>query len=179
MTEKKKNPTVGRVDVSQRAGGDQPTSGLKISRLFSASREALWRAWTEPELLKQWHGPKQFTAPVIELDLRYGGKYLFCMRSSDGKDYWSTGTYREIVPNEKLVFTDSFADAQGNVVPGSYYGLPGDFPLEMLVTVTFSDEAGRTRMTVFQEGMPGGQMGEMATQGWNESLDKLAAVVEK
>lgn len=169
----KKNPTVDRLDVSQRAGGEQPVSGLAITRTVDAPREKVWVAWTDPELLRRWHGPKHFTAPVIELDLRYGGKYLFCMRSAEGKDYWSTGTYREIVPNEKLVCTDSFADAQGNVVPGSYYGMGEDFPIEMLVTVTFEDDAGRTKMTLLHEGMPGGEMGEMAKQGWNESLDKL------
>ncbi len=174
----KKNPTVDRLDVSQRAGGEQPVSGLEITRTFDAPRENVWKAWTEPELLRRWWGPKQFTAPVIELNLRYGGKYLFCMRSPEGKDFWSTGTYREIVPNEKLVCTDSFADPDGNVVPASYYGMGEDIPIEMLVSVTLEDDGGRTKMTLLHEGMPAGEMREMTKQGWNELLNKLADVLK-
>ncbi len=97
-----------------------------ITRMFDAPREIVWKAWTDPELTKRWWGPKNFTAPVIRIDLRVGGKYLNCMRGPDGKDYWSTGIYREIVPRERLVMTDSFADEKGNVVPASYYGMTGD-----------------------------------------------------
>src|SRR5436309_6181260 len=109
---------------------------LTIVRVFDAPREAVWKAWTDPERAKRWWGPKGFTAPFIEIDFRVGGKYLFCMRSPDGKDYWSTGTYREIVPMKKFVATDSFADAKGKVVPASYYGMDADFPLELLWIVT-------------------------------------------
>jgi len=146
---------------------------LLIERTFDAPRERLWKAWTDPELMKRWWGPAVFTAPVINIDLRVGGKYHYCMRSPDGKDYWSTGIYNEIVPNERLVVTDSFADEKGNVVPGSYYGMPGDLPLEMHVTVTFEEQGGRTRMTLKHSGFPDGPHQDMARQGWNESFDKL------
>ena len=96
---------------------------LFIQRIFAASRDRVWKAWTDPDLIAQWWGPAGFTAPVIEVDLRKGGRYLFSMRSPVGQEFWSTGVYREIVPMERLVYTDSFADAEGNVVPASTYGM--------------------------------------------------------
>ncbi len=147
---------------------------LTITRMFDAPRDLIWKAWTEPEDFKKWWGPKNFTAPVAKIDLRVGGKYLGCMRGPDGKDYWSTGVYREIVPKERLVCTDSFADEKGNVVPASNYGMAGDWPLELLVTVMFEEIGGRTKMTLRHEGIPAGMMRELTETGWSESFDKLA-----
>jgi uncharacterized protein YndB with AHSA1/START domain len=149
---------------------------LNITRIIDAPRERVWNAWTDPEQLKTWWGPKGFTAPFIRMDIRVGGSYLTCMRSPDGKDYWSTGVFREIVPESRLVMTDSFADEKGNVVPGSYYGMASDFPREMLVTVTFEDADGRTKLTLKYSGAKNITESDLAsmTQGWNESLDKLA-----
>ena len=93
---------------------------------------------------------------------------------NEGRPIWSTGFYREIVPLERIVCTDSFADEDGNIVPATDYGMADDFPLEMVVTVTFEDLGGRTRMTLRHEGMPAGEMSEGASVGWNESFDKLA-----
>jgi len=155
-----------------------PTTSTKqelvIERVFDAPRELVWRAWTEPDLFMRWWGPKGYTTPHCEIDLRVGGKFLNCMHSSEGQDIWSTGTYREIVPLERIVCTDSFADEKGNVVPASHYGMPDDIALEMLVTVTFEDLGGKTRMTLWHEGLPAGEMSEGAQQGWSESFDKLA-----
>ena len=152
---------------------------LVIERVFDAPRERLWKAWTDPEEVKKWWGPKDFTAPSIQTDLRVGGTNLWAMESPDGQVYWSTGTYREIVPLERIVVTDSFADENGNVVPGSHYGMPDDFPLEMEITITFEDAGeGRTKLTIRHTGMPATEVGQQAEGGWNESLDKLAAVVE-
>ena len=148
---------------------------LIITRVIDAPRELVWRAWTNPAYLTRWWGPKNFTSPSGTIDLRVGGKYLFCMRSPEGKDFWSTGIYKEIVPFERIVCTDSFADEKGNVVPASHYGMPGDdWPMELLVTVTFEDAGKKTRMTLRHIGIPAGEMGKMAGQGWNESFDKLA-----
>jgi uncharacterized protein YndB with AHSA1/START domain len=151
------------------------TDELVITRTFDAPRERVWKAWTEPEEFMKWWGPKNFTAPSCKMDFREGGKYLFCMTSPDGKDYWSTGIYKEIKTPERIVWTDSFADENGNVVPGSHYGMGDDFPLEMTVVVTFEDLGGKTKMTLRHIGMPAGDMDKMAGQGWNESFDKLAA----
>ena len=152
---------------------------LFITRTFDAPRELVWQAWTEPEYFKQWWGPKDYTCPFCQMDFRVGGKYLNCMRSTEGKDYWSTGVYREIIPMERIVFTDCFADAQGNIVPATYYGMTADFPLEMLVTVTFEDHEGKTKMTLKHSGLPTGSEGEGAEQGWNQSFDKLAESLKR
>lgn len=148
---------------------------LVIVRTFNAPREALWQAWTEPERLMRWWGPKGFTAPVCKINLYVGGKYLNCMRSPEGRDFWSTGVYREIVAPSLLVYTDSFADADGNVVPATHYGMGPDFPLELQVTVTFEGDADITLMTLRHFGMPPGEMSDLCRTGWNESFDKLAA----
>ena len=147
---------------------------LIITRVFDAPRELVWKAWTEPEQMMRWWGPKDFTAPVCKVDLRVGGKYLFCMRSNEGKDFWSTGIYREIVPPEKLVCTDCFADEKGNIVPATYYDMSPEFPLELEVTVILEEEDGKTKMTLRHVGLPPGEMTDMCREGWNQSLDKLA-----
>ncbi len=147
---------------------------LVITRVFDAPRGRVFEAWTDPDQVVHWWGPASFTAPFARSDFRVGGKYLYCMRSQEGKDYWSTGVYREIVRPERIVCTDSFADENGNVVPASYYDMEGDFPLEMVMDVTFEDHDGKTRLILRHIGMPAGEMQEMAGQGWNESLDKLA-----
>lgn len=152
---------------------------LVITRVFDAPRELVWKAWTEPDRIARWWGPKDFTAPTIKIDFRVGGKYLYCMHGPAGspfdKDMWSTGVFEEIVPLQRIVATDSFADEQGNVVPASHYGMPGEFPLEMRLTVTFEDENGRTKLTIVHEGLPAGEHTEGARSGWSTSLDKLAA----
>jgi uncharacterized protein YndB with AHSA1/START domain len=155
----------------------QPESELIITRVFEAPRELLWKAWTDPESSKRWWGPKNFTSPVSKIDLRVGGKYLSCMRSPEGQEFWSTGVYREIVPLERLVLTDSFADEDGNVVQASHYGMPGDWPLELLVTVTFETVGNETKMVLRHAGIPSGTMLDNTRTGWNESFDKLAELL--
>lgn len=149
---------------------------LIITRSFAAPRALVWKAWTEPDRLKAWSGPRSFTTPVYNVDLRVGGHYLNCMKGSDGLVVWSTGTYLEIVPNEKLVLTDSFADDQGHVVSASHYGMGDDFPLESKVTILFSDEGTQAKFTLKYDDVsevPDEHLLGMQ-QGWNESFDKLA-----
>jgi uncharacterized protein YndB with AHSA1/START domain len=154
--------------------GEQRKQNVLITRIFDAPRELVWEAWTDPQHFKRWWGPKDYTCPFCEMDFRVGGKYLNCMRSPEGPEYWSTGVYREIVPNERLVFTDCFADEQGNVVPATHYGMSPDMPLEMLVIVTFEDLGGKTKMILEHMGIPVGPDSEGAQQGWSESFEKLA-----
>ena len=151
---------------------------LIIERDFDAPPEKLWRVWSDPELMKRWWGPLGFTAPAITIDFRVGGRYLFCMRSPEGKDCWRAGVYREIVPLRRIVCTDSFADEKGNVVPASHYGMPGDWPMELLVTVTFEEHDGGTRMRLRQAGLPSVEMLELTKAGWDGSLAKLAETLE-
>jgi uncharacterized protein YndB with AHSA1/START domain len=151
---------------------------LVVERVFDAPRELVWKAWTDPHMIEKWWGPKAFTAPAVEFDFRVGGKWLFAMQSPDfnsGEPIWSTGTYREIVRFERIVFTDSFADESGTVVPATHYGMTGDFPLEMLVTVDLEDiGGGKTKLSVRHEGLPASDS-EGAGIGWSESLEKMAA----
>jgi uncharacterized protein YndB with AHSA1/START domain len=152
---------------------------LLITRIFNAPRELLWKFWTEPERVKHRWGPKNFTAPVSKIDLRVGGTYLYSMRSPEGQDFWSTGVYREIIEPELIVCTDSFSDAKGKLVPASYYGMSGDWPLELLVRVRFEELDGMTKLTLRHIGIPEGENRELAEAGWNESFDKLEAYLAK
>ena len=143
---------------------------LVVTRVFDAPPALVWKAWTEPEHFKKWWGPKGFTAPVAKIDLRVGGAFHWCMRGLKGEEYWTVAVYREIVPLKRLVYADSFADEKGNRIPA-----PGGWPAETVVTVTFEEDHGKTKMTLRHAGMPSGKMSEMAGAGWNQSFDKLAA----
>lgn len=119
----------------------------------------------------RWWGPKGFISPVSKIDLRVGGEYLNCMRSPEGKDYWSKGVFREIVVPERLVMTDSFADEKGNIVHASHYRMSKDFPLEMLITVSFEKIDGKTRLTLQHVGIPPGADSEgLSKVGANPSI---------
>ena len=164
--------------------GDDPDAwktgrGFVVERVFAAPRELVFRSWTEPERLKRWWGPKGFTTPFCTIDLRPGGNFLYCMRSPEGRDHWGRGVYREIVVPERIVLAMSFADADGNVVPATYYGLSPDWPLETLLTVTFEEEAGKTRVSLRYEGVPPGTDRDESRQGWSESLERLGEYLAK
>jgi uncharacterized protein YndB with AHSA1/START domain len=148
---------------------------LVITRVFDAPRELVFRAWTEPELMKEWWGPRGFTLPHCTVDLRPGGKIHFCMRSAEGFDIWCGGVYEEIVRPERIVSSDYFSNPEGDVVPAAQYGMP-DWPEEMTMTVTFAEENGRTTLTVRQVAKtPMPKEGrEGADVGWNEQFDRLA-----
>jgi uncharacterized protein YndB with AHSA1/START domain len=157
---------------------DENTGCITITRVFDAPRERVWERWTEPNQYMCWWGPKDFTSPYAKFDLRLGGKFLSCMRGPDGKDYWDTGTFVEISEPSHIVYTDSFADELGNVVPASYYGMGSDLPMEMAVEVKFEDIGGKTRLTLEHCGLPQGEMLDQSREGWNQSFDKLANCLE-
>jgi len=147
---------------------------ITISREFDAPPDRVWEEWTNPEMYKCWSAPKDYYTPYANFDNRIGGKRLASMRGPDGKDIWSTGTYKEIIEPNKLVMTDSFADERGNIVPASYYGMTDNLPMEMEVDVTLEEVGGRTRLVLEHKGLPQGDIMEQTKQGWSESLDKLA-----
>ena len=149
---------------------------LVINRIFDAPVNLVWKAWTNPEHMMRWWGPKAYTSPACKMDFRVGGKYHYCMRSLAGQDFWNTGVYKEIIPLKKIVWTDSFADEKGNKVPASHYGMD-DFPGELIVTLLFEEQDGKTKMTLRHQGIPAGEMHDMTNAGWNESFDKLAATL--
>jgi uncharacterized protein YndB with AHSA1/START domain len=97
------------------------------------------------------------------------------MRSPEGKDYFGKGVYREIVEPERIIYTDFFVDEKGNPVPPSHYGISPDWPQETLVTVTFAEHKGGTKLTLQHAvgSVPDSER-DMCQQGWSEMLDKLA-----
>ena len=131
---------------------------MVLTRVFDAPRELVWKLWTGPGHLRKWWGPHGFTLPGCEMDFRTGGKYRFVMRGPDGRGGPFQGVYREIVRNERIVFT-AILDK-----------LPGH---ELLTTVTLADEAGKTKLTVRQT-TPPGEAGRGQNQGWSETLERLA-----
>jgi uncharacterized protein YndB with AHSA1/START domain len=153
---------------------EDSTGCINVTRVFDAPPELVWDLWTDPNQYMCWWGPKDFTSPYAKFDLHVGGKYLSCMRGPDGKEYWDTGTYEEIIEPRRIVYTDTFADENGNEVPPSYYGMRGDKPIEMAVEVTLENFGGKTRMMVEHCGLPEGEMLDQAREGWNQSFDKLA-----
>jgi uncharacterized protein YndB with AHSA1/START domain len=145
---------------------------LVIHRVFDLPIGKVWQALTEPEQFKKWWGPKDFTCPFCKMESRVGGKFLGCMRGPDGKEYWSTGVVKEIIPEKRLVVTDSFSDEKGNVKPASEYGMPGDWPEELLVTYELEEADGATKLTLQHDGIPD-EMHDECVKGWNECFDKL------
>jgi uncharacterized protein YndB with AHSA1/START domain len=134
--------------------------------------DKVWANWVETEAMQKWWSPKHYTAPVIKSDFKVGGKYLFSMRSPEGKMSWNTGHYTEIVPNEKIVMTMSFSDENGNVVPASQYGLPGEWNKEIVVTTEFKSLAGKTHIKVTETGIPM-MVYVFAKLGWEQQFDKF------
>lgn len=109
---------------------------LVLDRLLDAPRAALFRCWTDPELIRAWFCPKPWTVSHAEIDLRPGGGSLVVMRAPDGTEHPSRGVYLEVVRDERLVFTDAYT--AGWVPAGKPF---------MTAVVTFADEGGRTRYT--------------------------------
>jgi uncharacterized protein YndB with AHSA1/START domain len=145
---------------------------LVLTRIIAAPREKIFRAWTEPQLLKQWFAPLPYTTPVAELDVRPGGANLIVMRGPDGNDMPNRGVYLEVVKNERLVFTDAYTKAWQ----------PSAKPF-MTVILTFEDEAGKTQYTarVAHWTVADREVHEKMGfhRGWGQCTDQLAALVAK
>jgi uncharacterized protein YndB with AHSA1/START domain len=145
---------------------------LILTRLIDAPRDKLYRAWTEPELLKQWFAPAPYTTPHAELDVRVGGANAVVMRSPDGNDIPCSGVYLEVVPNQRLVFTDAYTRAWE----------PSGKPF-MTVILTFEQEGDKTRYTArvrhwtSEDREAHEKMG--FHQGWGQCADQLAALAAR
>ena len=144
---------------------DTNRDSIMITRIFEVPRELVFKALTQPEFVMKWWGPKGFTCPFCTIDLHLGGVFHGCMRSPEGRDYLSKSVFREIVDPERLVFTDSFSDEVGNVVPPAYYGMSTDWPTETLVTMTLADHNGKTKFVLQHEGMKAGKERDMCEAG--------------
>ena len=145
---------------------------IVIHRVFKLPANKVWQALTVPEYFKKWYGPKDFTCPSSTMEARKGGRYLNCMRAPDGKEFWSTGVVNELIPDKKMVITDSFSDSKGNIIDASEHGMPGDWPRELLITFELEEADGATKLKLTHEGVPE-EMHDECLKGWNESFDKL------
>ena len=136
---------------------------LVITRVFDAPRSLVFKAWTEPEHLVHWWGPRGFTSTIIANDVRPGGAYRVHMRGPEGDDHWSQGVYREVVEPERLVMAGAWTDADGN--PTSP---------ETLLTVTFEEHDGKTKLTLHQAVFESVTARDVHRGGWTSSLERLA-----
>jgi uncharacterized protein YndB with AHSA1/START domain len=153
-------------DVFNKAVGHE----VNITRIFDAPQELVFKMWTDPVLVEKWWGPKDFTNPVCTLDVRVGGTMRIIMQGPDGTKYPTHGTFTEISPFDRIVFTNTKEDDDSNA------------ELEVLNTVTFAEENGKTKMTlkaVVVMGTPQAcQSIEGMNTGWNQSIDRFADNLE-
>ena len=151
---------------------------MTITRVFDAPRALVWKAWTNPEYVMQWWGPKGFTAPFCRMDFRVGGKFLCCMRSPDGQEFWNGGEYHEIIPQEKIVSSMYFADGEGNKVEPAHYGIEHE-AIEDAYDVALFEDFGdtQTKLTLIGNETMENAKASGQVEGWNQILDKFAATV--
>lgn len=157
------------------------TKPFVISREFAAPRSLVWQAWTEPERFIAWFGPKGMKMKLIKMDLSPGGMTHYSMETPDGKLMWGKAVYREIVPPMKLVWLNSFSDANGGITRHPLSTDP--WPLQMLTVVTLEEKAGKTTVTIHwtpfdstQEERDTFEKGRGSmTMGWTGTLDQLTA----
>ncbi len=163
------------------------TTGVKkedllVTRILDAPLELVWKAWTEPEQVRRWWGPKYYTSPSCKIDLRVGGRYIFAMQAPQdqgGQISYTSGVYQRIVPMELLEFTQGLSDADGNRIDPQKAGMPPDFPKEMHTLVTFKAKGNMTELTIKEEGWTAGQMYVYALAGTQQQTDKLAEFLSR
>jgi uncharacterized protein YndB with AHSA1/START domain len=148
--------------VSDRVSG---AGVLRMARVVPAPRRRVFRAWTDPDELKRWWGPGRFTTLHAEIDLRPGGSYLLVMQPPDGTPLRLSGTYREVKPPERLVYTWRWED-----------GVPETG--ETLVEVEFRDRGDQTEIVVVHRGFPEDSPQDPYRLGWRSGLGKLATVLD-
>jgi uncharacterized protein YndB with AHSA1/START domain len=156
-----------RTSVAEKpvAPAARPERELVLTRVFDAPPPLMFKAWTEPEHLVRWWGPAGFTMPACKMDVRPGGSFRYQMRAPDGADHWLQGVYREIDPPKRLVLTWAWEDGEGK---------PGH---ETLLTVTFAEHQGKTRLTMRQAEFESDSARDAHERGWSSALDRLAAHV--
>jgi len=146
------------------AMADDPARTLVIERVFKASPERVFRAWTDPAILVTWWGPVGFTTPECGLDLRPGGAWRTVLRAPDGSPHPVSGVYREILPPQRLVITWAFEEADGSRGP------------ETEVAVTFAPIPDGTRMRLVQRLFQSPAARNRHEDGWTQSFGKLAGL---
>jgi uncharacterized protein YndB with AHSA1/START domain len=154
---------------------------FETSRVFDAPRERVWAAWTEAEHMKKWWGPKGFKVKQLTLELRPGGRLHYCLLAPDGKEMWGKMAYREIKKPEKLVFMNSFSDANGGTTRHPW---SENWPLELVSTITFEALGPKqTKVSIAWLPAPGSTDAELKTfdegrdsmkMGWGGTMDQLS-----
>jgi uncharacterized protein YndB with AHSA1/START domain len=156
-----------------------------VSRVLDAPRETVWSAFTDPERMKHWWGPKGFTVIASKMDLRPGGTYHYGLKAPDGTPMWGKFVFREIVPLTRMVFISSFSDEAGGT---TRHPLHMSWPLEMLSVFTFEElPGGKTNFTVrwtphnaTEEERKTFDAGQASMQqGWSGTLEQLTAYLAK
>lgn len=141
------------------------TNTVRLHRVFKAAPERVYRAFLEPDAMVKWLPPNGFTGKVHKMDARVGGSHRMSFTNfTTGQGHSFGGEYQELVPNERIRYTDKFDDPN----------LPG----QMQVTVTFKKVSVGTELNIVQEGIPAAIPTEMCYLGWQESLALLAKLVE-
>lgn len=145
---------------------------LTLTRLIAAPRHALWRCWTEPDLIKQWFTPRPWTTPEVTVDVRPGGASDMLFRGPNGEEFPNRGIYLEVVPDERLVFTDAYTAGW----------MPSAKPF-MTGIITFADEGGATRYTASarhwtaEDRAKHEEMG--FHEGWGKATDQLEELARR
>jgi len=137
---------------------------LHLERALPAPRPLVFRMHAEPELLAQWWGPKGFSAPSIELDLRVGGRYRIAMQPPDGDRFFLSGEFREVDPVTRLVYTFRWEP-------------PDPDDRETVVVFALRDLGESTELTVDQRPFATEGRRVLHDQGWTESLDRLHELI--
>ena len=150
-------------------------------RIFDAPRALVWKAWTTPEYVMRWWGPKGFSSPVCRIDLRVGGRFTYSMRTPVGQLFYNGGEFREIVQLERIVWLWYFADADGDRVSPAHYGFPDEDRAGNIDVILFEDYAGgRTKLTYIRnDPTASAEEQEGAAAGYGQIFDKLAEVVDQ
>jgi len=147
---------------------------LLIERVFDAPRELVFKAWSDPERLAQWWGPKGWTLPVCTVDFQAGGVWHYCIQGPDGEQSWGKAVYSEIVPPERIVYTDGFSDEAGNLAPG--------MPV-IKISVEFIAEGGKTRIVSRAETASKEELESLLqmgmVEGLKQTLDRLEEYLAK
>lgn len=156
-----------------RAAGDRE---VFITRVFDAPRKLVFKAWTDVAHLQRWYAPHDCTVLFKRFDFREGGGFHSCIKSpAMDHDCWCTGTYLQIVEPEKIVFTMTIADENGNPVDPAFAGMDADWPGDTVVTLTFTEQDGKTTLTLHQTVSESLAKRTGAHPSWLNMLDKLAA----
>jgi uncharacterized protein YndB with AHSA1/START domain len=153
-------------------------NAVVIERSFDAPVELIWQMWTDPVHVAAWYGPDGATIPVAKMDVRAGGTRLVCMEvqtPAGAMQMWFTGEYREVVENERLVYTESLSDEDGTVRTPSEMGMSEGHPMTTEVHVDLVDLGGRTKMVMTHVGIPADSPG---AAGCAMAIDKLASHVQ-